>query len=82
MIVDGPTFTELGARFKGASDTAKQAKAVVDDMNKGKIASSNFYGAKSPLVAQELSGVGTTLDARVSVIRAGSEFDLGPYLNK
>jgi hypothetical protein len=82
VIVDGPTFTELGARFKGASDGAKEAKMVVDDMNKGKIASSNFYGAKSPPVAQELSGVGTTLDAQVSVIRAGSEFDLGPYLNK
>jgi len=82
VIVDGPTFTKLGDRFKAASGGGKQAKAVVDDMNKGKIASSNFYGANDPLVAHEVSGVGTSLDAQVSIIRAGSEFDLGPYLNK
>jgi hypothetical protein len=82
VIVDGPTFTKLGDRFKAASGSPKEAKTVVDDMNKGKIASSNFFGANEPAVAREVSGVGTSLDAQVSIIRAGSEFDLGPYLNK
>jgi hypothetical protein len=82
VIVDGPTFAKLGDRFKTASAGSKEAKALVDDMNKGKIASSNFFGANEPTVAREVSGAGTSLDAQVSIIRAGSEFDLGPYLNK
>ncbi|TMQ17151.1 MAG: hypothetical protein E6J91_10650 [Deltaproteobacteria bacterium] len=82
VIVDEPTFTKLGERFKARADRPQNVKAITDDLKKGKIASSNFFGGNDPPVAVEVSGVGTSLQAQVSVIRTGSEFDIGPYLNK
>ena len=82
VIVDDATFQSLGARFKARADTPQRVKVIADDLKKGKVASSNFFGNNDPLVAHEISGVGTPLQAQVSVIRAGSEFDLGPYLNR
>jgi hypothetical protein len=82
VIVDDATFQSLGERFKAKADNPQKGKAIADDLKKGKIASSNFFGGNNPTVGHEVSGAGTSLQAQVSVIRTGSDFDLGPYLDR
>lgn len=83
VIVDDATFNALGARFKqSVQNDPKAIAALSADLKKGKISSSSFYPDTSPTVAQEMAGSAGKLDTQVSVVRAGSEFDLGPYLDK
>jgi hypothetical protein len=83
VIVDEATFDKLAAQFKsGAKGDANSLKALASDVGKGKISSSNFYPDAKPSVANEMAGAAGSLDAQVSVIKAGTEFDVGPYLNK
>ncbi|HZF73352.1 MAG TPA: hypothetical protein VEZ51_07965, partial [Gemmatimonadaceae bacterium] len=78
VLVDDATFNALGKRFVNEAPVLAKA-AVKADLQKGKIASANFFPNVSPTVAHEATNVGTKLDAQVSVINRGSEFDLGPY---
>jgi Neuraminidase (sialidase) len=81
VIVDEATFNDLGAKFKAAAPDKKSADAITADMKKGKISSPSFYPKVKPTAAQDAGTVGA-LGAQVSVIKAGSEFDVGPYLNR
>jgi hypothetical protein len=58
------------------------ATLVDIDVKKGKIASTNFYPDTNPSVATEAMSTTKGLAVQVSVIRSGSEFDIGPYLAK
>lgn len=83
VIVDEATFNALTAQFKsGAKGDAAAVKALTADAAKGKISSSSFYPQNKPSAAAEVAGAAGALDAQISVIRAGSEFDVGPYLKK
>jgi Domain of unknown function (DUF4157) len=83
VIVDETTFNEIAARFKSAAKgDANATKALTGDIAKGKISSSNFYPDGKPSVAAEAAGAAGSLDTQVSLIKAGSEFDVGPYLKK
>jgi Domain of unknown function (DUF4157) len=83
VIVDEATFHEVAGRFKsGAKGDANSIKALAGDVAKGKISSSNFYPDAKPSVAAEAAGAAGKLDTQISLIKAGSEFDVGPYLKK
>lgn len=83
VIVDEATFGALTAQFKSAAKgDAAAVKALNADAAKGKISSSNFYPDTKPSAANEAAGAAGTLDTQISIIKAGSEFDVGPYLKK
>ncbi len=82
VIVDAKTFEELGARFKVDAPDAKSRARVDIDLRKSKISSSNFRPDSDPSVATEARRTANELDVQVSVIKTGSEFDVGPYLTR
>jgi hypothetical protein len=49
-------------------------------MEKGKISSQKFAPVQNPTIGQALYNKAGNLKIQVSLIRRGSEFDVGPYL--
>lgn len=83
VIVDNEAFSKIGNTFKaGAKGDKRAITALTADMEKGKISSPSFHPDTKPTAAQEVAGAAGVLDAQISVIRTGSEFDVGPYMNK
>jgi hypothetical protein len=82
VIVDEATFKKLGAQFTRAAPDAAAEQQLGNDQKKGKIASQSFYPGTKPNAANEATAATNGLSVQVSVIKSGSEFDVGPYLSK
>jgi hypothetical protein len=82
ILVDGAQFEELGRRFIANSNQPKVAKAIRKELEQGKIPSRWFApGDGGPTVIQSVYGKAGNLEQiQVSLIRRGSNFDIGPYL--
>jgi hypothetical protein len=78
VIVDDDTFNRLGAAFAAGAPNPRTVQAEV---TKGKIPSHHFYPNNAPSVAVEAASETGELAVQVSLIRRGSPFDLGPYLD-
>jgi hypothetical protein len=81
IIVDEAQFNTLGKRFYDGSSMNKIKKSILKDMEKGKISSQRFAPVMKPTVGQSVYGKAGDLDIQVSIIKSGSEFDVGPYLS-
>jgi hypothetical protein len=80
IVVDEAQFKKLGQRFIDNSTMDKIKKGILKDMEKGKISSQRFAPVQNPTVGQALYGKAGNMKVQASLIRRGSEFDVGPYL--
>ncbi|MDJ0746414.1 MAG: DUF4157 domain-containing protein [Xenococcaceae cyanobacterium MO_167.B27] len=82
IIVDEKQFQELGARFIANSRLDKIKTQITKELAKGKIPSYRFSPRRGNTVAQSVYGKAGNLEKiQVSLIRQGSQFDIGPYLS-
>ena len=81
IILDEAQFRTLGQRFYDSSSMNKIKKSILKDIEKGKISSQRFAPVQKPTVGQSVYGKAGELDIQISIIRSGSEFDVGPYLS-
>ena len=81
ILVDDAKFRELGERFIANSNQPKVADAIRKEIEQGKIPSYRFRpGQGSSVVTSVYGKAGNLNKIQVSLIRKGSEFDMGPYL--
>jgi hypothetical protein len=86
ILVDDAQFEELGKRFIEKSNKSKVATAIRKEIEQGKIPSRWFMPSSDPsvrgsTVIQSVYGKAGNLEKiQVSLIRRGSNFDIGPYL--
>jgi hypothetical protein len=80
IVVDNAQFKTLGQRFIANSKMDNIKKGILKDMEKGKISSQKFAPVQNPTIGQALYNKAGNLKIQVSLIRRGSEFDVGPYL--
>jgi len=86
ILVDDAQFEELGKRFIAKSNKSRVATAIRKEIEQGKIPSRWFMPSSDPnvrgsTVIQSVYGKAGNLEQiQVSLIRRGSNFDIGPYL--
>jgi hypothetical protein len=81
IVVGEAEFKALGKRFFDFSEKTNVRKSITKELENGKIPSYRFAPGNKPGIGESVYGEAGELNIQVSLIKRGSEFDVGPYLN-
>jgi hypothetical protein len=82
VIVSDAEFAEIAARVRAGIGKQRVMEQFESGLARGKIANFLFPRIEGELTfGQRIYGSSDAGSIDLSIIRAGSEFDVGPYLN-